>query len=61
MMRLQKPCDRRGGGFDKAVVFNVAPGDPAMIYEIIQSEAQNNPLVGNVSNGAVVPTAVPDI
>lgn len=61
MMRLQKPCDRRGGGFDKAVVFNVAPGDPAMIFEIVQSEAQNNPLVGNVSNGAVVPTAVPDI
>lgn len=60
MMRLQKPCDRRGGGFDPSIVYNVAPNDPAMLYEIIQPEAVNNPLIGNVSNGASVPSAVPD-
>ena len=60
LMRFQKPLDRRGGGFESSIVYNVAPDNPALIYEIVQSESQNNPLIGVTSNGAVVPTAVPD-
>lgn len=60
MMRFQKGIDRRGGGFDPTLVFNIAPDDPVLIYEIILDEAENNPLIGPTSNGAVVPNAVTD-
>lgn len=61
MMRLQKPLDRRGGGFDPSIVFNISPSDPVLIYEIVQSESQNNPLIGDTSNGASIPQPVQDI
>lgn len=62
MMRLQKPLDRRGGGFPAEWVFNVAAGDPCLIYEIVQSEVQANPLISEseASNGGVIPTPVAD-
>lgn len=60
MMRFQKPLDRRGGGFDKSVVFNIAPSDPVLLYEIVQTESVNNPLIGNTSNGASIPQPVAD-
>jgi hypothetical protein len=61
MMRFEKPLDRVGGGFDPTLVYQVQPNDPVLIYEIIQSEAENNPLIGVVSNGASKPDAVPDV
>jgi hypothetical protein len=61
MMRFEKPLNRVGGGFDATLVYQVQPNDPVLIYEIIQSEAENNPLIGVVSNGAVKPDAVPDV
>jgi hypothetical protein len=60
MMRFQKGIDRVGAGYDVTLVYQVAANDPVLIYEIIQSEAENNPLIGNVSNGAVKPDAVAD-
>jgi hypothetical protein len=60
IMRLQKGIDRVGGGFPEAWVFQVAADDPVMLYEIIQSEAQANSAIGDVSNGASVPTPVAD-
>lgn len=60
MMRFQKPLDRRGGGFDPTIVFNLAPSNPVLIYEIVQTESINNPLIGNTSNGASVPEPVAD-
>lgn len=60
MMRFQKGIDRRGGGFDPTLVFVVAPDDPCLIFEIVQSEAVNNPAIGNTANNAVVPSAVKD-
>lgn len=61
MMRFQKPLDRRGGGFDPATVYNLSPENPVLLFEIITDEAQNNPLIGNVSNGASIPEPVEDI
>ncbi len=61
MMRFQKGVDRRGGGYDPSLVFVVAPDDPVLLYEINVREAQANPAIGNVSNSASVPVAVPDI
>jgi hypothetical protein len=60
MMRFEKPLDRVGAGYDATLVYQVQPNDPVLIYEIIQSEAENNLLIGNVSNGAVKPNAVAD-
>lgn len=60
IMRFQKGIDRRGGGFDPTLVYVVDANNPVLIYEIIQQEAQANPLIGNVSNGASIPDAVPD-
>jgi imidazole glycerol phosphate synthase subunit HisF len=60
MMRFQKDLDRVGAGYDVTLVYQVSANDPVLIYEIIQSEAENNPLIGNVSNGAVKPDAVAD-
>lgn len=60
IMRFQKGIDRRGGGFDPTLVYVVAPDDPVLLFEIILDEAQNNPLIGVVSNGAVKPNAVVD-
>lgn len=61
MMRFQKPLDRRGGGFDPTTVYNLSPENPVLLFEIITDEAQNNPLIGNVSNGASIPEPVEDI
>lgn len=60
MMRFQKGIDRRGGGYDPTLVYVIEPDNPVLIYEIIQQEAQSNPLIGNASNGASVPDAVKD-
>lgn len=60
MMRFQKGIDRRGGGYDPTLVFVVAPDDPVLLYEIVQTEAVNNPLIGETSNHAAVPSAVKD-
>lgn len=50
--RLMKPLDRRGHGFPSAWVFNIEnPFENVFNYQIIQSEAQTNSLIGDVRKG----------
>ncbi len=61
LMRLQKGVDRRGGGFDPTVVFNIEPTNTVLLFDIPQPEVQRNPLVGEGTNGSSVPEPVDDI
>lgn len=63
LMRLQKPIDRRGGGYEEHLVYNVAANDPVRIYMIPQKEIENNPQIGEHQNNpnAGMPTPVEDI
>ena len=49
--RLMKEVDRRGCGFPSAWVFVVDPTENVMNYQIIQSEAQTNSLIGEYTMG----------
>ncbi len=63
LQRLQKPIDRRGGGYAAPLVYNVAADDPVRIYMIPLNEIQNNPLIGEHQNNPIagMPTPVEDI
>lgn len=63
LQRLQKPIDRRGGGYDATLVYNVAADDPVRIYMIPLNEIQNNPQISEGQNNpnAGMPTPVEDI
>lgn len=61
LMRLQKGIDRRGAGFPAEVVFNIAPTDPILLYDIPQDEIERNPLIVDGANGATIPQPVDDI
>ena len=60
LQRLQKPIDRRGGGFPTNFVINVSADDVVRIYDIPQSEIQRNPLIVDGTHGAVQPRPIPD-
>lgn len=60
MMRFQKPLDRRGGGYNSAVVFNIEPTNTVLLYDIPQAEVQRNPQIGTNTNGSVIPSPVAD-
>lgn len=60
LQRLQKPIDRRGGGFPTNFVINVSADDVVRIYDIPQSEIQRNPLIVDGTHGAIQPRPVPD-
>lgn len=63
LQRLKRPIDRRGGGFEEHVVYNVAANDPIRIFPVPLSEIQSNPLIGEHQNNvsAPKPEAVPDV
>ena len=42
LMRLKKPVDRRGAGFEYNYVFNIPDGDAARIYQIPSTEMDRN-------------------
>lgn len=42
LMRLKKPFDRRGGGWNTTLVYNVQPNDPVLLLCIPQSEVNGN-------------------
>lgn len=42
VMRLNKGVDRRGAGYTAAVVFNIEPGDPILLWRLPQTEIQGN-------------------
>lgn len=60
VMRLQKPIDRRGGGYDPTLVFNIDPNNTVLLFDIPQSEAQRNPLIVNASRGSEIPQPIED-
>ncbi len=60
LMRLKKPLDRRGGGFQAAYVFNIPTGDATLVYRIPECEEQANALLGDNNPVAERPTPVAD-
>lgn len=60
IMRLNKPVDRRGGGFPNAtMVFNIPAGDPILLWRIPQKEIIANPSLSEGDNNPSAPTPVP--
>ena len=58
LMRLEKPVDRRGAGFQEGYVFYIPSGDAARIYQIPSTEMNNNPaLVQNPEAAQPQPVA----
>lgn len=62
LLRLKKGIDRRGGGYEAHLVYNIQPNDPVLIYLIPQSEIQSNALISENDNNetAGIPTPVAD-
>lgn len=63
LLRLKKPFDRRGGGWDPIWCFNVAADDNVLIIPIPQSEENGNKQFSAAENNssASMPTPVADI
>ncbi len=60
IQRLQKPIDRRGGGYPTNFVLVVAPDDLVRLYDIPQAEIERNPLIVDGTHGASQPRPVAD-
>jgi hypothetical protein len=63
IMRLNKPIDRRGGGFPNAtMVFNISALDDILLWRIPETEIVANPLLESSDNNptASVPKPVED-
>ena len=59
-MRLNKPVDRRGGGFPNAtMVFNIPAGDQLLLWRIPQKEIIANPALNEEDNNTSAPTPTP--
>lgn len=61
ILRLKKPMDRRGAGFEASACYNIPAGDPALILQIPQSEVEANSALGANNEPGVQPTPVQDI
>jgi len=64
LMRLNKPMDRRGGGYPNAsMVFNIPAGSPVLLWRIPETEIQANPALNESMNNPVapLPEPVPDL
>lgn len=62
IMRLNKDVDRRGAGFEAAMVFNIAAGSDILLWRIPEAEIQANPALSTGDNNpsASVPSPVAD-
>jgi hypothetical protein len=63
VMRLNKPVDRRGGGFpDATMVFNIPAGDPILLWRLPEKEILANKALtdGDNNPAAPAPSPVPD-
>lgn len=60
IMRLNKPVDRRGGGFPNAtMVFNISANDPILLWRIPQKEIIANPSLEEGDNNPSAPSPTP--
>lgn len=60
IMRLNKPVDRRGGGFpNPTMVFNIPAGDPLLLWRLPQKEIIANPSLDEGDNNPSAPTPLP--
>lgn len=60
IMRLNKPVDRRGGGFPNAtMIFNIPAGDPILLWRLPEAEIQANPALSEADNNPAAPTPSP--
>lgn len=62
-MRLKKDFDRRGGGWQSTICYNVPAGSPVLLLVIPNAEINGNKLFNGADNNAPAPhpDAVPDI
>lgn len=58
VLRLKKPVDRVGGGFEPSVCFNIPANDPLLIYMIPLAEMQSNPGIKVNNTEGANPTPV---
>jgi len=64
LMRLNKPMDRRGGGFpNPTMIFNIPAGSDILLWRIPETEIQANPALTDADNNpaASAPEPVPDL
>ena len=63
LLRLKKPVDRRGAGYQTNYVYNIPVGDDALRFPIPQSEIEANPMLTENDNNKIAtrPTAVADL
>ena len=59
VMRLNKGIDRRGGGFDATVVFDIKPGDPILLWRLPQTEINANVAISDADNNETTPAPKP--
>lgn len=59
ILRLDKGLDRRGAGFDPKYVFNIAPDDPLLIFQIPKAEIEGNQALTDADNNPVGGTPEP--
>jgi hypothetical protein len=60
VMRLNKPVDRRGGGFpDATMVFNIPAGDPLLLWRLPEKEILANKALSEDDNNPPAPAPKP--
>lgn len=59
VMRLNKGIDRRGGGFDATVVYNIPAGDPILLWRLPQTEINANVAISESDNNETAPAPNP--
>ena len=59
VMRLNKGIDRRGGGFDATVVYNIPAGDPILLWRLPQTEINANVAISDADNNEATPAPKP--
>ncbi len=59
LMRLKKPFDRRGGGWEPEYTYNIAPNDPVLLLVIPESEVNGNKGFSSSENNSPAPMPTP--
>ncbi len=59
LMRLKKPFDRRGGGWDPIWVFDIQPNDNVLVIPLPQAEINGNPAITEGDNNPSVGMPIP--